>query len=240
MPGMKVLTLDSCLQCNQSMSRSENLVFLILALVSTHPLLMEHRAPGGKVDRAFAQDRSLAIAVERCRNRHGNFELSGEALKAFDLVVRKTAQGLFYGLYAKVEPIEKFGLLSIEHTAYCAISDVVTRYRRDSVRDITDDAVPSISSGGAQNIYVMELAYENVLTGRTNIASRAAIYASPQKPIDWVEYQAGTLRFAFFQGQDDGAVCLIDMWDTLICAVRTPWPSQRGVLRRGRKNPNAR
>src|ERR1051326_7066880 len=65
--GMKVLTIPSCLRCNQESSRQENLVWLMLALVGRHPVLAEYRSVGGKVERAFKQTPSLREAIELSR-----------------------------------------------------------------------------------------------------------------------------------------------------------------------------
>jgi hypothetical protein len=85
-PGAKILTLPCCLQCNQSTSRYENLVWIMLALVGRHPVLAQYRAAGGKIDRAFAQDSSLRTAKDQCRNPQGNYQICGEVYTAFDRV----------------------------------------------------------------------------------------------------------------------------------------------------------
>lgn len=81
--GAKILTLPCCLQCNQSTSRYENIVWIVLALVGRHPILAQYRAAGGKVDRAFAQDSSLREAIDRCRNSQGNYQICSEVSTAY-------------------------------------------------------------------------------------------------------------------------------------------------------------
>lgn len=238
--GAKTLTLPCCLQCNQSTSRYENLVWIVLALVGRHPVLAEYRTPGGKVDRAFAQDPSLQDAIEKCHNREGNFELVGEVSTAFDRIMRKTAQGLFYGLYDRVPPLEKFELISIEHSEHQTPEDVVSRLRTPGFRDITDDTLPALTARGLPNAYIMQAVLTNVETGKSQTINQSVLYDTRQTDVEWTVYQEGTLRFTFFQDERGDAICVMDLWSSLICAVKAPWPSQRGTLRRGRKNPNAR
>ena len=237
---VKVLTIPSCLRCNQSTSRHENLVWIVLALVGRHPVLTEYRASGGKIDRAFAQDSTLRDDVEACKNSDGHFAFTGEVYTAFDRVLRKTAQGLYYGLYGRVPALDKFKLLSIEHTQYRNSDEVISRHRKTGYRDISDEPLPTLGSRGLPNVYVLQTVLTNAATGAQYTMNQNVILDTRQDAVEWVEYQAGTLSFTFFQDEDRGAICVMNLWGTLISAVQTPWPSQRGSLRRGRNNPNAR
>jgi hypothetical protein len=239
-PGMKVLTLPSCSQCNQATSRYENLVWVVLALVGRHSVLADYCSPGGKVDRAFAQDPSLRVVVEGCKNLEGHFTFTGEIYTAFDRVLRKTAQGLYYGLYGRVPMLDKFKLLSIEHSDRRVPEDVIFGLRKPAFRDITYESLPTLNSRGLPNVYVVQAVMTNLATGESHAVSESVFHDMRQKEAEWTVYQAGTLRFTFFQDDSGDAICVMDLWGTLIAAVRAPWPSQRGVLRRGRKNPNAR
>jgi hypothetical protein len=239
-PGAKILTLPCCLQCNRSTSRYENLVWIVLALVGRHPVLAQYRATGGKVDRAFAQDSSLREAIEECRNTQGSYQICGEVFTAFDRVLRKTAQGLFYGLYDRVPALKEFALLSLEHSEHQTPEAVVSRLRKQGFRDITDGPLPPMNSRGLPNVYVVQAVTTNTETGESQTLTESVFYDTRQEEVEWTWYQEGTLRFTFFQGQDGKTICVMDLWSTLICAVKAPWPSQRGVLRRGGKSPNAR
>ena len=239
-PAMKVLTIPSCFQCNQETSRCENLVWIVLALVGRHPTLTDYCSAGGKVDRAFAQDPSLRGIVEGCKNPEGHFTFTGEIYTAFDRVLRKTAQGLYYGLYGRVPAIDKFKLLSIEHSHYRLAEEVISRLRKPAFRDITDEPLPTLTNRGLPNIYVLQAALTDPISGEQQTISRNVYHDMRQENIEWTVYQEGTLRFTFFQDEDGDAVCVMDLWGTLISAVKAPWPSQRGVLRKGRNNPNAR
>lgn len=239
-PGAKVLTIPSCFRCNQSTSKYENLVWIVLALVGRHPILADYCSPGGKVDRAFAQDPSLQGVVEGCKNSEGYFTFTGEIYTAFDRVLRKTAQGLYYGLYGRVPALEKFKLLSIEHSHYRLPEEVISRLRKPAFRDITDEPLPTLTDRGLQNVYVLQAVLTDPVSGEEHTISGNVFRDTGQEDVEWTVYQEGTLRFTFFQHEDGDAICVMDLWGTLISAVKAPWPNQRGVLRKGRKNPNAR
>lgn len=236
---MKVLTLPSCFICNRATSRQENLVWILLALVGRHPVLADYCSPGGKVDRAFARDPSLHISIDACKNKAGHYTFTGEIYEAFECVLRKTAQGLYYGLYGRVASIEKFVLLSVEHREHVSPEEVVARLRRPTVRDITNEPLPPLTDRGLPNIFVLQSTATNPQTGES-VVLQHVFQEMRQEPVEWVVYQEGILRSAFFQDETGDAICVVDMWDTLVAAVKVPWPSQRGPLRRGRKNPNAR
>jgi hypothetical protein len=201
---------------------------------------MSYRAPGGKVDRAFAQDPSLRDAIAECRDPEGNFILSGEVNTAFDRIMRKVAQGLYFGLYGRVPGIEKFELLSVEHSQYQSPNEVVARLRKPAFRDITDKPVPGLTQRGLTNVYVVQAVMTNIATGESHTVSENVFHDVKQEEVEWITYQADTLSFAFFQYEAGDAVCVMNFWGTLITVVKVPWPSQRGSLRKGRKNPNAR
>lgn len=239
-PGMKVLTLPSCFRCNQESSRHENLVWAVLALVGRHPVLKEYGSMGGKLERAFARDPSLRKTIEACKNSQGTVTFTGEVLSAFDRVLRKTAQGLYYGLYGRVPPLEKFELLSIEHSQHQTPEEVVSRLRKPSVRDITDKPLPPIIRRGLPNVYVLQAVVMSPETGESKTVHQNVFLDVRQRDVEWTVYQSGTIRFTFFQDEGGHAICVMDLWSTLISAVRAPWPNQRGALRRGRKNPNRR
>lgn len=238
--NVKILTLASCLRCNQATSRAENLVSVILALVGRHPLLEQYRTPGGKVDRALANDPSLKEVIANSKTLDGNYELTGVLKEAFDRVIRKTAQGLYFGLYGTVPAINLFELLAIEHTDSSRVDDLVSRFRHDGMRELVDEPLPSVTQTGLRNVFVVEALMTNAETGQTESLHQSVMQIPVQSNVEWTVYQESTIRFAFFEGEGGDAVCVVELWGTLVCAVRAPWPSQRGALRKGRKNPYAR
>lgn len=131
-------------------------MWIVLAIVGRHPVLTDYRAVGGKIDRAFAQDPTLRDAVEACKNSDGHVTFTGDVYTAFDRVLRKTAQGLYYGLYGRLPALDKLKLLSIEHSQYRTSDEVVSRHRKDPYRDISDEPLPTLSSHGLSNVYVLQ------------------------------------------------------------------------------------
>ena len=59
-------------------------------------------------------------------------------------------------------------------------------------------------------------------------------------PVEWTHLQQDVFGFAFVKCDDGGSACVLDLWQTLVVTVRTPWPDDRGPMRRGRKNPMSR
>src|SRR4030095_13901848 len=106
-----LITLPSCTACNSGFSFAENVVKTVLTLTSGHPELAAERQPDGRVHRALARDAKLRSIVEGSRRPDGNFELAGEMGEYFERVFRKTAQGLFFGLYDRVIPSKKIQVL---------------------------------------------------------------------------------------------------------------------------------
>ena len=237
--GAKILTLPACLRCNNATSRDESIVSTLLALVGNHSGLVEYRSVGGKVYRALERDASLRKVIEDCRNSQGSYTLIGSASDAFDRVMRKTAQGLYYGIYGRVPALSKFGLISIEHTLQTSAEEVVDRLRTPGVREISNEPLPEISERGLPNVRVVEVRVVNTKTGQPAVIP-LVFQDLRQDPVEWTVYQPETVRFTVFQSAEGSAVCVMDLWDTLIVAVKAPWPSQRGALRKGRNNPNSR
>jgi hypothetical protein len=61
-----------------------------------------------------------------------------------------------------------------------------------------------------------------------------------ETPIEWIDVQTGIFRYAFVKNEGAKSACVIKLWETLVIAVTTPWPTSRGPVRRGRKNPLSR
>ena len=61
-----------------------------------------------------------------------------------------------------------------------------------------------------------------------------------ETPVVWEDFQPDVFRFGFVKSERGRAVCVMDLWKTLVVAVAAPWPDRRGPLRRGRKNSRSR
>jgi hypothetical protein len=61
-----------------------------------------------------------------------------------------------------------------------------------------------------------------------------------ETPVEWFPFQPQIFEFAFAKHETDGAVCVINLWQTLVVAVTVPWPDKRGPLRKGKNNPFSR
>lgn len=117
-----LLTFPACKTCNSGFSFHENLVKTVIALTSRHPELVAEKQPDGRVGRALARDARLRSIIEGSRRADGNYELAGELLASFDHVMRKTVQGLFFGLYKRFVARDQIEIMQIadQRFAYCS------------------------------------------------------------------------------------------------------------------------
>ena len=99
--------------------------------------------------------------------------------------------------------------------------------------------MPSITERGLPNVYVVEAVLKNPITGESHVV-RSVFKDVRQEDVEWTIYQPETVRFTFFQDDAGDAICVMDLWGTLVVAIKAPWPNQRGTLRKGKRNPNAR
>jgi hypothetical protein len=110
---------------------------------------------------------------------------------------------------------------------------------RPSFRDIAKQPMPSLADRGLPNVYVVEAVLKNLVTGESRVV-QSVFKDVRQEKVEWSIYQPETIRFAFLQNDAGDAICVMDLWSTLIAAVKAPWANQRGMLEKGGRNPNAR
>jgi hypothetical protein len=239
---LNLMTLPACTKCNSCFSFDENVVKSVMALVSSQADLVQDRQPGGRVDRALARDGRLRSFIEAHRQPDGNYALTGEMAACFDRVFCKTVQGLFYGLYERVVPKDQLALLSVEDQRFVTPDEVADRVRPPALRDITDMPLPEITPNGwvvREPVFILDL--QPVGPGSEgNGKMQRLFHLVRETPVEWIKYQPDIFTFGFVKSEDGRAVCILDLWETLVVAVAAPWPDGRGPIRRGKRNPFSR
>jgi hypothetical protein len=234
-----LMTLPSCKRCNSAFSFDENVVKTIMALISEQVDLAAERQPGGRVDRALTRDRRLRSLIDSCRCADGKLALTDEASACFDRVFRKTVQGLFFGLYERILPKEQVEVLFIRDQRVVTPNEVIEEVRPSAFRDITDEPLPELTPSSwmvREPVYIMEM---RPVDGDGPPIQRL-FRLTRETPAEWIRFQPGIFSFTFVKSEDGRAVCVLDLWETLVAAVSAPWPDGRGPIRRGRKNPFSR
>ena len=235
-----LITLPACKKCNAQFSFDENVVRAIMSLISDQPDLAAERQPGGRTDRALARDARLRSIVEACRRADGMYELSGEVLAAFDRVFCKTVQGLFFGLYERLVTKDQLQVQLICDQRHDTPDDVVQQFRPPPLRDITDQPLGDLTPSSwmvREPVFIMQM---QPLEGNGPSVQRL-FHLVRETPVEWVRLQPDIFSFAFVKSESVGrAVCVLDLWETLIAAVAAPWPDARGPIRKGKKNPLSR
>jgi len=233
-----LITLPACKSCNSGFSFDENVVKALIALTSTHPDLVSEREPGGRIERALTRDARLKSILENARRADGNFELAGELLASFDRVMKKTVQGLFFGLYERLVPRDQIEVLLISDQRFATPDQVVDQIRPPQFRDITDEPLPEITPASwpvREPVFFVTLQPES---GAQPVQRLFRLIR--ETPVVWEDFGPDVFRFGFVKSESGRAVCVIDLWKTLVVAVAAPWPDGRGPLRRGCKNPRSR
>lgn len=233
-----LITLPACLQCNNGFSLDEKAVRAFLALVSIHPDVVAERQQDGWFERNCGRSHKLRKMLEESLQPSGNYKLTGELFTSFERVFGKTAQGLFFGLYHRIAPAETVHLIRVEDRRLMTPDEVIAEIRPNALRDITDEPLSEISPHSwhlRQPIIIMQL---QPLSGGPPI--QRAFRLVRETPVEWIHLQQDVFSFAFVKCEDGGSACVLDLWQTLVVTVRTPWPDDRGPLRRGRKNPMSR
>lgn len=234
-----LMTLPACQACNVSFSPDENVVRTLLALISSHPELIAAREPGGSVHRALERDGKLRRTIESSRQPDGNFGLTEEISTCLRRVFTKTVQGLFFGLYGRVVKPEELQLDLIGDRRHITREQFADRYRPSPLEEIGNKPLSAITPSSwhtREPIYIMNLA---PLSGK-GPPIRRVFRLKRETPIDWVPLQAGIFTYGFVKCDGEDSVCVIELWETLLVAVKAPWPGDRGPVRRGRNNPFSR
>ena len=120
----------------------------------------------------------------------------------------------------------------------CLEHGAADQVRPPQFRDITDEPLPAITPCSWT---VREPVFFVTVQPRTGGGPVQRLFRLVREtPVEWVEFQPGVFRFAFVMSDDRRAVCVLDLWKTLVVAVAAPWPDRRGPMRRGKRNPLSR
>lgn len=233
-----LITVPACKGCNSGFSFDENFVKTMIALTSSHPDLVAECAPGGRIDRALTRDTRLRSLIAECRRDDGNYQLSESASKRFDRVLFKTVQGLFFGLYGQFLSKDKLEIRYFSDQRFKTPEQVLDEVRPSPLRDISNEPLPELTPNGwatTGQIFFLTLA---PLNGGEPI--QEAFRLVRETPVEPNTIQEGVFSYAFVGSDDEKLVCVLDIWKTLVVAVAATWPSGRGPLRRGKKNPRSR
>lgn len=235
---VNLITLPACNKCNNGFSFHERAVRAFLTVVSVHPEMATKRQEDGWLDKACGRSRRLRRMMEESRQPSGNYAVVGDLLSSFEQVFRKTAQGLFFALYHRVAPAELVQLIRLEDRRTITPDEVIAQIRPNALRHITDEPLSEISPHSwhtREPIIILKL---EPLSGGPPI--QRAFRLVRETPVEWICLQQDIFSFAFVKCEDGGTACVFDLWKTLLITVRTPWPDDRGPMRRGRKNPLSR
>jgi hypothetical protein len=229
-----LITLPACRACNSGFSFHESLVKALLAITTSNPDFAIERE---RVARSLARDKRLRSTIDSARRPDGNYELSGPILDSVERVMRKTAQGLFFGLYDRLLSARDIQLQFVSDQRFITPEQLVDEIRPGSLRDITDQPLPAITP----SCWMVREPVFFVKFGNPNLGFVERIFRLVREtPIDWVDFQRGVVRFAFIKSDARTAVCVLDLWKTLVVSLKAPWPARRGPLRRGKRNPLSR
>ncbi len=233
-----LITLPACKKCNSGFSFDEDVVKTLIALTSMHLDLIAERQPGGRIERAMARDKRFRSVLENARRVDGSYELTGELLASFDRVMKKTVQGLFFGLYERLVPRDEIEVLLISEQRFTTPDQIVDQIRPPQFRDITDEPLPELTPSSWP---VREPVFFVTLQPDPGAQPVQRLFRLVREtPVVWEDFQPDVFRFGFVRSESGRAVCVMDLWKTLVVAVAAPWPGSRGPLRRGRKNPRSR
>lgn len=233
-----LITLPACRSCNSGFSFDEQVVRTIVTLSGSRPESVAARAVGGQVSRAFDRNRKLHALLERSRNPDGNYVVNAEILSSFERVAFKTVQGLFYGLYRRLVARNELTLLCVGDRRLTTAEEIADELRPSPVHDITDEPLSEITPCSWHSREPIIIAQLEPVSGGPSI--HRAFRMTRESPPMWETFQPGIFRYTFVKRESGGAACIMELWETIIIAVGTPWPDNRGPLRRGRKNPRSR
>lgn len=219
-------------------SFDEQVVRIVVTLASEHPELVAARALGGELDRAIFRNQRLQRLLDRSRQSDDTYVINSEIQMSFERVALKTVQGLFYGLYRRLVGKDELKLLCLGDRRLTDAETIVDELRVSPLRDITDEPLSEItpySWHAREPVIIVNLA--PVAGG----APKQRIFRLGREtaPV-WLDFGPDVFCYTFVKRDDGGGVFVMEIWNTFVIAVATPWPDDRGPLRRGRKNPLSR
>lgn len=235
------VTVPACQPCNVSFSFDERLFKIVLAHCCDHSDMIEARTPEGSVGRALAKDRKLWELFEGAK-RGSQLLIDEEVLQRMSNVILKTARGLYNAVYGRFVDVTEAELICFRPISDYSVDDLVNDVRPPQVVDITDQPLPEITPSGwalkGQAMVVTTLLLP--VSGGEPIEDHRVLWVKQETPIEWIDYQPSVFKFGFVGSADKSCICVIEVRETFVCGVRLPWPSGRGSLRRGRRNPFSR
>lgn len=209
------LTLPACLRHNTEFSRHENIVKAVLAGVSFEPDLKRENEPGGRVHRAKERDRKLKAFVESRRQPDNSFRVDAEVWRHFEQVLKKTVLGLFFGHFGQLVAFDQFELLALEH--------------QRGTRNASQAAAAFALGGNWPELTADMRALKRMARMSVPSAGGIPIEARPS-PVKWRTIQHGVFRYAFVANDKHRLVCVLDIWKTVVAAVKCPWPGGKGPV----------
>lgn len=227
-------TLPVCLPCNGGYSWCEGAVRALLMRIRNDTGERDWSVASKAVERALIRDARLKALIEGVEYRDGAYVIGEELYGCVWRVVRKAVQGLYHGLYNRVVREDELDLLSIEDRRRAGPEDVADRNRPPILEDLASHPLPEIYPSSRFTLVFLDVIAPD------GTASRRAFRMVRETPIEWIELQAGVFTYAFVKSAQGSAVCILELWKTLVIAVECPWPGDRGTKRRGRKNPLSR
>lgn len=231
-----LLTLPACQKCNSAFSFDEEVVRCILTLVSPHPDLAAERQPSGRLTRALARNEKLRAIIGQSL-QDGMYHFTPEVFTSFERVLRKIVQGLYFGYYNRIVEKDQLAILRIDNHSAITPMKLAEELRPSPLVDITDQPLPDISP---YSWAVREPIFFIPTIGSDGVSEKRLFRLKRETPIEWRDIQPGIFTYAFIKNEVGKAICIIGLWETLTIAVSAPWPSKRGPLRKGRKNPLTR
>jgi hypothetical protein len=214
----------------------------VLAYASSHPDLIEAVSPTGSITQALARDANLRRIYADSLDEQGRVRLSGDMLDRIKEIIYKTVQGLYHATFARFVSKDDLDLVCFKSAGDFSLDRLVEYFRPPQVLDITNEPLPEITPNGwAQKGQAVVVTTKLVpVNGGQPIDVANVLWIKQETPVEWIPYQEGIFKFGFVGTQDKEAICAMELWETLIIGVSSPWPSGRGSLRKGRNNPFSR
>ena len=192
--------------------------------------------------RALARDARLRRIYESSLDGE-RLLLSGEIWSSTCHVLKKTVQGLYWATFGRFVPANELEVICLQDRRSFSLDQLVEHVRPPQVLDKSDDPLPEITpSGWARKgqVVAVQTTLSPLSGDGEQITVQRVFWLKQETPIEWIDYQPGIFFFGFVGTEEHKCICAIDLWQTLTICISAPWPSGRGTLRRGRRNPFSR